>query len=289
MRIKACAVRETALPGAPGLFLAGAVFPTEAGPRSATGVATTLRGARARMDSERAEIVALVAGPETRMTKGGEFGVAAGPGRDLSLARAVLETVERVSVRLWWAGRGGALASAEVGAALADAAKTWKRGAGRSWRAVDISLCGLPPVFVVVSAAADGRELCFGAACRTSRVRAARAALKELCQMEFGLELAQRRRDRGLTLAPGEAALLERAKAMHVTDLPPLEDPAKPRSLGWQSCPTEQVPERLAEAGHRFDIRHLGRSSGDLNVVAAHWNTAPRRPAARPSGWDVYV
>jgi hypothetical protein len=80
-------------------------------------------------------------------------------------------------------------------------------------------MTALPPVLVAWSCDARGLSPCFGMGCSAGSDDAARHALKELYQMEFGLDVIRHKARHGLTLSPFERHMLQRAAKLGVRDL----------------------------------------------------------------------
>lgn len=207
------------LPHVPCLTLCASV--TRSGDRtvSATGLGETEAEARLRHDAERAE--RLCAEP------GGLHGRAAGTDGSARVEeRAGLELIERWVARRWWSG---ALPPFEpdpaTAGAFSEAQARWPRLAPRRTKLVLLAKEDMPPVGVAWSAETGERGLCFGVACRRSGLEAARAALRELYQMEFGLDVARHRAAHGAPLTGTDRAVLERADGLGVAEIACLLEP----------------------------------------------------------------
>jgi ribosomal protein S12 methylthiotransferase accessory factor len=165
-------------------------------------------------------------------------GCAAGTSVEAATLRALLELIERDAVALWWRGgrRGRAIAPDGEAAATANAllAQVRQGKADRTSWLLDITTDVEIPVVAALSANADGFGFAFGFGARLTLADAARAAIFELCQVEFGQHIiAAKRRD------SGDGALNEndRRQSRRVTDfdargcrlLQPRPEPAEGR------------------------------------------------------------
>jgi hypothetical protein len=70
-------------------------------------------------------------------------------------------------------------------------------------------------------------SLCFGTACSSRSADAAQDALKELYQMEFGLDVIRHKAQHGVTLSPFEQRMLARALMLRESDLDVLLRPSQ--------------------------------------------------------------
>jgi ribosomal protein S12 methylthiotransferase accessory factor len=151
-------------------------------------------------------------------------GCAAGPTLEVATLSALLETVERDAVALWWSGgrRGRPFSLntlARTGAA--ELLRVLRQGneARITWLlniTTDIAI----PCVAALSATADGHGFACGTAARPGAGKAIRAAMLELCQSELGHHLVAAKRH-----ARGDAALndvdrrkLERGHSLDARD-----------------------------------------------------------------------
>jgi ribosomal protein S12 methylthiotransferase accessory factor len=190
---------------------------------------------------------------------------------------ALLELVERDAAAAWW--WGPRLASlipeaSEAGQAAAELLRLLRGGAtARVTRILDITGELGVPVVAAVSTFPDGTGFACGLAARPEPANAARAALRELAQMEVGLQLARaRHQDLGLAaLGPDDRAHLARA-ALHINDLPLTTLPGL-RPLSAVEGGLAGLTDRLRERGIDVWIVDLSRRGGGLAVIKA---VAPR-------------
>lgn len=210
---------RAALPDVPSLAVCASVSQFEGQWISATGVGVTPVDATLRHDAELAERRHLARHP---VVKGdGPVGVAAGlDDVEAIRSRAARELIERWACNDWWAGRRGhCRPGAAVLAAFEDAQRRWPRRAERRTALLQVITGMAPPLCVAWSCDALERSVCFGAACREDAATAAESALTELYQMEFGLAVIRHRDARGVVLSPVETAILERARALTLSDV----------------------------------------------------------------------
>jgi ribosomal protein S12 methylthiotransferase accessory factor len=189
------------------------------------------------------------------------IGCGAGASVEAAALHGLLELLERDAAALWW--RGGVRprplpledpASAAAAALLASLRRS-SRGR-RTWLLDITSDLGVPAV-AAVSVAASGRGFCCGTAARLSLEAAARAALRELAQMELALAVvAAKRAERGeAALNPrdrGHEARAEGIDAASCALLHPLAAPAPPSAAPLAAEPAAALAwlvARLAEAG----------------------------------------
>ena len=228
------------LPHVPCLTLCASV--SRAGDRmvSATGVGETEAEARLRHDAERAERLCAE-------TPEGVHGRAAGTDDAARVEeRARLELIERWVAGRWWSGALPPFEPEPVTArAFVEAQARWPRLAPRRTELVLLAHGDMPPVAVAWSAETVERGLCFGLACRMSGPEAARAALRELYQMEFGLDVARHRAAHGTALTGTDRVVLERADGLGVAEIARL---LEPRAVaGTRDCPSVRAAlDRLA-------------------------------------------
>lgn len=132
-------------------------------------------------------------------------GCASGVTLEQAERSAVLELIERDAVALWWrGGRAPRLMPAELVAGAASATSTARgpRTARLTWL-LDITTDLDVPCAAALSCATDGTGLSAGFAARFTLEDAAKAAFIELCQMEFALHLAIKRRAENPGVQPG--------------------------------------------------------------------------------------
>lgn len=145
------------------------------------------------------------------------LGCAAGRSVDAATLSALFELIERDALALWW--RGGRQAAAVAGAELDAAVAAMRAGetARRTWF-LDLTTDIGVPVAAALSCGRDGRGVEAGFAARATFQGAARAALRELAQMELGSRLVAIKAEHGGTLAEPERRQLERMTVLHADD-----------------------------------------------------------------------
>lgn len=218
-------------------------------------------------------------------------GVAAGSNPESALRNAILEAVERYASLQWWAGHLSAVApSLAASDYFAGLQKRWCRKVPRKTGLLDITPSFGLPVFIAWSCGENGRELCFGTACGTDEREALYKALKELFQMEFGLDVINYRRRHGVKLARKERLVLARASRLRRTDCRALLTPvtgarAAERPEGLDHA--DSIAAQLARFGIELYAVDLQRPDDSHWVVKV---LSPRLPIpvlpipARPGG-----
>lgn len=208
------------------------------------------------------------------------LGAAAGPDMLAAARAAVLELLERDAVALWWDGgrRGRPLAA--DGVAMREAADLLgrlRRGSVRraSWLLDITSDLGVPAV-AALSTDGAGRNLACGFAARLRRSEAACKAVLEMCQMEFGLQLAAAK-----AAQLGEAALddAERrviarnriidaraCELLHPIGAPPTDDGGIAPATGDTSRDLEVLSGVLKR--HSIDVALVTLSRPELGLAA---------------------
>ena len=232
------------LPHIDNLYYAVATVEFQGVHLSATGLGDSIGHAEMLRDAEIAERKSMVLfgtdtpGPEVT-------GTAAGPDPDQALINAMLEAVERHASHFWWTGDLAAAKPTDDDLlCLAALQKIWRRSEPRQVGLLDITHRHGLPVFVAWSCSDDGRDLCFGTACRMQRGKAIQAALKELHQMEFGLDIVRYRQRHGVALSRRERIQLARSRRLSVAGCrslleastanrieSPMQPPQKPSQL----------------------------------------------------------
>ncbi|MCR9139604.1 MAG: YcaO-like family protein [Alphaproteobacteria bacterium] len=144
-------------------------------------------------------------------------GTAAGIDREMATLNAALEAIERYAARHWWLGlRTPAVPSVQERDHFDRLQSHWRRNQSRRTELLNITPAFGVPVFVAWSCQEDNRALCFGLSSHLNTRTAIRGALKELHQMEFGLEVIAYRRQSGVALAEQEKRILARACDLRV-------------------------------------------------------------------------
>lgn len=194
----------------PNLFVSASVSDLDGIRISATGIGETPDEATLRHDAERAERFHLA---RTGLAGGALIGMAAGrDAPDRIGKRAADELIERWLCNGWWAGRVRQVQpSWQIHKAFKAALTTWPRRTSRRTGLCQLSAHGSLAVCVAWSCDAEGTSLCFGTACDDRGETAARRALFELYQMEFGLSVIRHRARNGVALSGREKRVLDRA------------------------------------------------------------------------------
>lgn len=217
-------------------------------------------------------------------------GVAAAGDPESALRNAILEVVERYASLRWWSGRLPAAPPSSVAADyFAKLQERWRRKRPRQTALLDITPAFGPPVFVAWSCGDDGRALCFGTACGTDEREAVYKALKELFQMEFGLDVIGYRRRHGVQLARRERLVRARASRLKKEDCAVLLTPV---SAGAASVRPElqdhagAIAAQLAGAGvklYALDLMRPDESHWAVKVLSPDLPIPARRAAPNPT------
>lgn len=231
-------------------------------------------------------------------------GTAAGIDREMATLNAAREAIERHAARHWWLGlRAPAVPSATAVEHFNCLQRRWRRHTPRRTELLDITPAFGVPVFAAWSCRKHGRALCFGLACHPKEDHAVRAALKELYQMEFGLDVAAYRQQKGMQPAEREQRMLERAGALTVDDcsalLTPDRDPARPIEVGQPATSTQLAAhlDRFGIALHAIDLpptdvryQVVHAFSADLRLPHPPATTQGKLHRTMPcwTGWDLY-
>jgi ribosomal protein S12 methylthiotransferase accessory factor YcaO len=216
-----------------------------------------------------AEICEIAAAGERSDPRAG-YGASASPARARS--HAAHELVERTLVRKWWAGRLRPVTPSRGGAAsLEEALGAWGRPTDRTEHFMQLRHHGLPPVHVAWSVRLDGSGFVFGAACRPSVGDAAKAALRELRQMVFGLGIAARRARNGRPLPKADLARLRRARKLdprHRALLDPAHSDAEATNAPLTDD-AEDIVARFGAAGLAITIADITPIGSSMHVFEA--------------------
>lgn len=287
------------LPDVPALFVAASVCDGCGAQISATGVGNTPADARMRHDAEQAEKLALAAETCSGNRQGNAdfaaYGSAAGrDGLAATTERAVLEMIERWACLAWWRGAVPPQSPTVDARAAFDRQMTcWARCKPRQSGLIQLNMRDMPPVCIAWSCDDQGRSLCFGTACRRRAPDAARSALKELLQMEFGLQVIHHRARHNVTLGRQERAIRARAARLRVETLAPLLRP-RPTPPPMSPLPPEAgLLDILAAQGIGARIQEIATPDGTHQVVRAtspDFTVARAEPQAIDPGirWHLY-
>ncbi|SPH24049.1 hypothetical protein DEA8626_03097 [Defluviimonas aquaemixtae] len=277
------------LPDVSGLFYAVDVVRSGDATISATGIDETPAGALRLCASELVERLACsgsnVEPADTAGRRVSGMGIAAGPTQAFARERALLEALERLAGCMWWNGRlASAAPSSDTVAAAAGLRRRWRRRKTRRTDILELPLTGCARIVAAVSSTADGRGICIGLAARRTGSEAARGALKELLQMEFGLQVISYRQANGIAPSAREAAILERADNLLHADCAPLIQMVPRMPAPDVTDQKEELYERLREEGYIAETRRIARRNGlfvTQATVARHWDV----PAGAPGPW----
>lgn len=298
------------LPNLPSLFCAATTLRFRGADLSGTGLDESREEAEARRDSELAEgkarlLFSQSADSESirlQDTCSGEAyhlpaaqlfgcpshlsfaqGIAANPDHETALRNAILEAVERYASLNWWAGkRAAAQPSPSANSIFQELQERWMRKEPRRTALLDISPDLGLPVFVAWSCREDGRDLCFGTACGRHVREALSGALRELFQMEFGLDVVRYRRRHGVKLARKERLVLARASRLKRENCKALLTPHRAGTEATDASAGDRagnVAEHLADKGFRLFAAELPRPDPLHQVVQV---VAPDLPLPSP-------
>ncbi|MEM7544678.1 MAG: YcaO-like family protein [Pseudomonadota bacterium] len=273
---------------APGLTLVGAHATGPDGPLSATGIGSSAASARARCQSEQAEAACLP--PRSSLS-----GIAAHPDAEHAALNAIEELIERWLVGRWWQGAIPAQTPDPLLLRRFDqCSRDWSCTDRRQRGLAALTASALPTVMVAWSCNHEHRAIAFGAACRIDPSAATRAALRELCQMEFSLGLILTKAARGERLTKRETASVNRAQNLILDDvtLPSRgTGQSAPHGIGdGTMCGSDDLLDGLKAAGLAADVASARSARADRHVAIA-------RPVAKqipfnepaPSGWAFYI
>lgn len=290
-------MRSGRLPDVPELFFAVDVARQGRTAVSATGVADRLDRARQLCAAEMIERLTAPADMSGQDTIAGSRvcarGSACGATAHSAEERAVLEAIERLAGRLWWSGRLASSApSPSVRVAARNRLGRWQRRTPRQTEILELPLTRYARIAVAVSSGGDGRDICIGLAARRAGAAAARAAVKELLQMEFGLQVIRYRNRHGITLSGREEAVLERASGLTRASCGPLLQTGRPASDAEPGQQSSRLANDLRREGYAVDVRVLQAERG-LTVATAraarNWPEPPPKAPGRWTQWPLYA
>lgn len=281
------------LPDVPRLFYAIDLVDQGGIVTSATGLDECLSRARLRCASELRERVAL-----QDWIGANECGAEASQGSacarcsDEALERAALEAIERMVAQDWWSGGLPARALYQNEEAVAGSFLARLRRK----RPRETLIFGLPTVIGVhvigaVSNVGGLRDMCIGVAARVNGADAVRAAIREMFQMEFGLEVIRYRTRNGIAASPRETVALDRAGSLNWQDCADLlttsgaatDDGSASRKA--DGINDEDIIALLSRQG--FDASHDVRAYDDGAFLAVVTIAHPKRrvPNIKPGVW----
>lgn len=286
-------MRSGRLPDVPELFFAVDVAWQGKAAVSATGVADRLDRARQLCAGEMIERLTVPADTSGQDDITGSRvsarGSASGATAHWAEERAVLEAIERLAGRLWWSGR---LASSAPSLSVRFTARTWlgrwQRRTPRQTEILELPLTRCARVAVAVSSGGDGRDICIGLAARRTGAAAARAAIKELLQMEFGLQVIRYRARHGITLSGREKAVLERAAGLARADCRPLLQARRPARDVEPDQESSLLADKLRREGYAVDLRLLQAGRGLMVATASVARNWPEPPPQVPGSWKQW-
>jgi hypothetical protein len=215
-------------------------------------------------------------GPATGAPGACALGTAAGHTRSFAQERAWLEGVERFLCRFWWSGHlPAAKPCDEAERSGAHWLAAWRGSRSRETALLTLAGPDLPQVLVAVSWSQAGRDLCFGMAARPTPSAAARAAVRELLQMEFGLAVTRYRAAHGIVLSEREAAALDRAAELERGDIDSLMPGKGPHGF-------------MPEVAARRQTVSVERPGVWLATCVLDARTGPAFAAGHWTGWPLY-
>ena len=203
-------------------------------------------------------------------------GCAAGRTKTHAVAHALLELVERDATGIWWYGQvpRPAMPRALLDGDPLGAALGARERIGQSVRLLDLTHDLEIPVVAAILADKAGDLIALGFGCGAEPLSAARAAYRELCQMELSIAFAKRRMERD-----GDAATLEDRRLVawlgKAGRLPHLQPAAgqiarrTPGVSGDEAQIIELVGERLRRAGLKGYVVDLQRPDVGVQAVRA--------------------
>ncbi|MBL4767731.1 MAG: YcaO-like family protein [Rhodobacteraceae bacterium] len=220
-RIQAC----------PGLYFAAGSWNIEGTIINGTGVGESKYEAAARCRAERAESLALYRSAGylgiSAMSDYSTYGSAAASSFSLALQRAENEALEHYAVYRWWFGHHPpALPTPGILQHVQRKHTDWRRSSHRKFQILELPTDMHRSVYVAWSVNFEGSEFLIGASCCANPRHAAEAALKELIQMECGLEIVHFRRSAGVRLCAEEISILSRAEGLNMAECKCLLRPA---------------------------------------------------------------
>ncbi len=182
---------------------------------------------------------------------------------------ALLEAVERASIRAWW-GSQTRHAAVQDQRSL-DRVFAGRPSARRRWL-LDISLPGLPPTIAALSSTADGGGIVVAASCSLDPATAAASASMELHQMEYGAAISLRRARISPPdeLAPADQLWVDRLEhhsTAAFTCFAPSETAANGAWAHYQGV--QDLMDALQEREISVDLRQRGSLINGLVVVEA--------------------
>ena len=203
-------------------------------------------------------------------------GAAAGPCYTSAASRALLELVERHGAHLWWlAGRRAAPVAIdpELMSAVAELVSELRQGEkNRATWLLDLTTdLGIPTV-AAVSFDNDGAGFACGTAARLNLREAAAAAIRELCQLELGLQFAKVKLQEGGPAALNETdkSHLRRGSEINASTcalVHPLGRPVIHRDRGL-SDPLDEL--RATFAANGIDAALVDLTRGQFGLPAVH-------------------
>lgn len=228
-------------------------------------------------------------------------GTAAGTSREMATFNAALEAIERYAARHWWLGLCAvALPSDQEQDHFDRLQRQWRRHQPRRTELLNITPAFGVPVFVAWSCREDERALCFGVSSHPSVQTAIRGALKELHQMEFGLDVIGYRRQNSVALAAREKRILARACELRVDDcrviLTPDGEPVRRMDDTGALPGSVQLARDLDRTGIAMHTIDLSCTDAKYQVVHAFSADLklPEAPASAEGGsrdwtaWELY-
>lgn len=228
-------------------------------------------------------------------------GTAAGHNAEMAILNAVREALERYASSHWWQGqRVPSQPSALASMKFDELQQHWSRRHKRRAGLLNITPGFGVPVFVAWSCREDGRGLCFGMACHPRQEEAVKAALKELLQMEFGLDVIEYRQRNGVSLGMREQVMLARANRLKFDDcaalLTPGPEPGRVVMEADDHLTSARLATHLSRFGISFHVIDLPPTDAVhrvVHVLSPDLRLPERSAAARHGStgwtrWDLY-
>lgn len=208
-------------------------------------------------------------------------GCAAGRTAAEAAASGLWELIERDALVSWWYEGHAPRPLDRRAASGADQYLRLLRGgaAGRRTIVIDISAYPDLPAVAACSFGPDGTGFAAGFAAHADTLVAARKAIRELMQMEFGLLLVEAKVSAGLPL--NEDELRQRRRAEVFVDHPALSARGDARDSAPSSAPAELLERGLAAVPgpvHAVDLTRAYFGIPVAKIVAPALREVPRNP-----------
>ncbi len=284
------------LPDVPRLFYAVDTVGCGKITTSATGLDESLARARLRCAQElreRVEVQGWLGAQEN--AAGSVQGTACAHNPNEALKRASLEAIERLAAEYWWMGGrpANALTSNEE-AIVESCIARWCRKTPRETRILGLPLVMGIRVIAAVSNLNGRGDICIGVAARTTGARAVRAAIREMFQMEFGLEVIRYRMRNGIAPSAREEIALDRARSLMWQDftgvLATVGLATDDGLATWGSGGSTAKDILALLSAQDFNVSHSIRACNDGVCVAFVTIANPKHltPVVKPGVWTQW-